>query len=151
MKILICGDRNWSNIKIIDEYIKTLPKDTVIIEGGCRGADAIAGFLAKKCGLKVEVYPANWTKYGKSAGPIRNREMLNKGKPDLVVAFHDDIDSSKGTKNMVWLAIEKGVEVHNLTSNGETYLYDTKHKEFINVTISPKMQKLLDEGYFKEI
>lgn len=148
MRVLICGDRRWSNIKIIDDYVKSLPKDTVIIEGNCSGADSMAGFIAKKCGLIVEVYPANWDKYGKSAGPIRNREMLNKGKPDLVVAFHDDIDKSKGTKNMVSLAREKRLQIENRTSDGSVYLYDYHNKVFVNITISPTMRKLLDKGFF---
>jgi hypothetical protein len=56
-------------------------------------------------------YPAQWHKYGRAAGPIRNQQMLAEGKPDLVLAFHDDIDGSRGTKDMVNRARRAGVKV----------------------------------------
>jgi hypothetical protein len=111
LRILICGDRNWNNFKIIEDFILTLPKDTVIIEGDCRGADKISGYLARKHGLEVIPVPAKWNTYGKKAGPIRNQEMLNKYKPELVVAFHNDIKHSKGTKAMITQAIKAGIQV----------------------------------------
>lgn len=111
MKILICGSRNYTNWAKILNYVKSLPKDTVIIEGEAKGADTLARLAAEECGLKVERYPANWNEYGKAAGQIRNRQMLNEGKPDLVVAFSDDLDNSKGTKNMVSIAKSAGIPV----------------------------------------
>jgi hypothetical protein len=88
-----------------------LSKDTKIIEGDCRGADKISGFLARKHGLEVIPVPAKWNVYGLAAGPIRNQEMLDKYKPNLVVAFHNDIEHSKGTRDMVNRAIKAGIEV----------------------------------------
>lgn len=57
-------------------------------------------------------HPADWNKYGKVAGPIRNSEML-KLHPDidLVLAFHDDLSESKGTRDMVHKAQKAGIEV----------------------------------------
>lgn len=110
-RILICGDRNWTNFKLIEDFILTLPKDTVIIEGDCRGADKISGFLARKHGLEVIVVSAKWNKYGLKAGPIRNQEMIDDYKPDLVIAFHNDLEHSKGTKDMVQKAINFGIKV----------------------------------------
>jgi hypothetical protein len=111
MRILICGDRNWNNFKVIEDFILTLPKDTVIIEGDCRRADKISGYLARKHGLEVLVFPAKWEKYGNAAGPIRNKQMLDEGKPDLVVAFHNDLEHSKGTQNTVNQAMKVNIEV----------------------------------------
>ncbi len=54
--------------------------------------------------MPVEAYPAEWARYHHAAGPIRNKQMLTEGKPDLVIAFHNDIEKSKGSKNMVALA-----------------------------------------------
>lgn len=100
-RILICGDRNWNKYGLIDTFVGGLPKDTVIIQGMCRGADTIARSAALRYGLAVEDYPAYWDLYGRAAGPIRNAVMIKKGKPDIVVAFHDNIEKSKGTKNML--------------------------------------------------
>lgn len=57
-------------------------------------------------GFPVERYPADWERYGKRAGPIRNRKMLDQG-PDLVVAFGGD----KGTADCVREARRRGIAV----------------------------------------
>ena len=80
-----------------------------IIHGCAKGADSIAGRVAEKNGWSVEEYPADWNYYGNGAGIIRNRQMLKKGKPDLVLAFWDG--KSRGTANMIELAERAGVTV----------------------------------------
>lgn len=110
MRVIVCGSRNWVDCKTIEEEIQKLPKDSIIITGGCKGADVIAHETASLYGYKTEVYNAEWNKYGKSAGPKRNLLMLNTGV-DLVLAFHEDIESSKGTKHMVKIAKDKNVLV----------------------------------------
>jgi hypothetical protein len=62
--------------------------------------------------MKLKVFSANWEKHGLAAGPIRNRQMLTEGKPDLVIAFHENIEKSKGTKNMLELAKQAGVATY---------------------------------------
>ena len=111
MRVLVCGSRCWVDRAVIRRELRRLPKDTVIIEGEAPGADAIARAEAEKLGLIVEPYPADWAKYHRAAGPIRNRQMLVEGKPDLVLAFHRDIDGSKGTRNMVDQAVKAGLVV----------------------------------------
>jgi hypothetical protein len=111
MRILICGSRTWNHPEDIDVFIKSLPKDTIIIEGECRGADIQAKLSAIKHKLTVESYPAQWARYGKGAGILRNTEMLETGKPDLVVAFHENLTKSRGTLNMITQAMAKGVPV----------------------------------------
>lgn len=111
MKVLICGDREWTNISMIRRELEKLPKNTLIIHGAARGADSIADKVARELGFKKPIkYPADWTKYGKGAGPIRNREML-KEDPDLVLAFHNSIENSKGTKDMIEISKERGIKV----------------------------------------
>jgi hypothetical protein len=110
MKILICGDRNWCNEELVREQLAKLPPETIIIEGEAKGADTLARRIAEELGLEVRKYPAKWQTYGKAAGPIRNREML-KENPELVMAFHDDIQNSKGTKDMVTIAQKAGITV----------------------------------------
>ena len=100
-RVLICGDRNWKDYESIDNFVKKLPKGTVIIQGMCRGADLMARRAGLKHGFEVKDYSADWSKYGNAAGPIRNKQMLDEGKPDIVIAFHENISQSKGTKNML--------------------------------------------------
>ena len=111
MRILICGARDFSDKIIIDNFILSLEKDTVIIEGEAKGADSIARDCAIFHGLTVEKYPADW-KIGRKAGPIRNKQMLVEGKPDYVVGYSNDIKSSRGTRNMLKQALKAGIEAY---------------------------------------
>jgi hypothetical protein len=106
---LICGDRNWTDVETIENFIRSLPPDTVIIHGNARGADKIAERKAKEHGLTVKGYSADWNRYGKAAGPIRNERMLLEGRPDRVVAFHNDLSKSRGTADMLRQAEKRGV------------------------------------------
>ncbi len=117
-KALICGDRNWTDRDSIRLWIAKLQDMgyNTIIEGESRGADTIASEEAKLAGMNVLRFPAKWSEYGKAAGPVRNRQMLSEGKPNLVVAFHNNIENSKGTKNMCEQAKAKGIEVILVTS-----------------------------------
>jgi hypothetical protein len=106
---LITGDRNWTDKRLIQEWLKRLDI-TAVIEGGARGADALAGQSASELGIEVAEVPADWDKHGRAAGPIRNAEML-KLNPDIVLAFHGNLRESKGTKDMVRRANKAGVPV----------------------------------------
>jgi hypothetical protein len=59
-------------------------------------------------------YFANWKLFGLSAGPIRNQQMLDEGKPDFVIAFHDNLYASRGTQDMVTRAMKAGVPVRKV-------------------------------------
>ena len=93
-------------------FIESLPLDTIIIEGECIGADKQSRIFAEKRGIQVLRFPADWEKYGKGEGVIRNTQMLIEGKPDIVVAFHNDIENSKGTKNMIIQSLKIGLSVY---------------------------------------
>ena len=108
-RILICGDRNWKDVETIENFISSLSPDTVIIHGNSRGADKIAERKAKEHGLTVKGYSADWDRYGRAAGPIRNKRMLLEGRPDRVVAFHNDLSKSRGTADMLRQAEKRGV------------------------------------------
>lgn len=101
MVILIAGSRSWTNHRIIQEYIHSLPESVTIITGGAKGADSIAHEIAKRAGLQTKVYLADWNKYGRGAGMIRNKEMI--ADADMVCCFWDG--ESTGTKNTIDLAI----------------------------------------------
>ena len=110
MTIIVCGDRNWTNVESIRRVLSYFPADTVVIEGGARGADRIAAGVARSLGMHVREFPANWTGQGRAAGPVRNKRMLAE-QPAQVLAFHSDIEKSKGTKHMVTIALEAGIPV----------------------------------------
>jgi hypothetical protein len=109
-RVLVCGDRNWSDRKFLQDYLDKINIDT-LIQGDCSGADIMAKEYAGEKKITCLSFPAQWKKYGNRAGPIRNALMLEEGKPDLVVAFHDDIDNSKGTKDMKNKAKKAGLPV----------------------------------------
>lgn len=104
LRLLVCGDRDWED----DEFIRMILTNNwkrikVIIQGECRGADLFAkqwgeDILGKKY---VFGFRAKWLVYGKAAGPIRNQQMIDEGKPDFVLAFHDNFAASKGTVDMI--------------------------------------------------
>lgn len=111
-KILICGDRFRTKTGPIKRELEQLSRNTIIVHGACRGADSLAGYLARKLGFKnIKEYPADWKQYGKAAGHIRNRLML-KENPDIITvfAFHEHIEKSKGTKDMLAVAEAAGIE-----------------------------------------
>ena len=58
-RILICGDRNWSDKALLEAFVASLPKDSIIIEGECRGVDKMAGEAAEKFKLEVLKFPAD--------------------------------------------------------------------------------------------
>tara|TARA_Y100000310_G_scaffold341525_1_gene440936 strand:- start:879 stop:1235 length:357 start_codon:yes stop_codon:yes gene_type:complete len=114
MRLLVCGDRNWTDKnKIRQEVIElcSIAHISVIIEGGARGADRLAGEVADELDISLLVFPAKWTEFGKSAGPRRNQQMLDEGQPDQVLAFHNNIQESKGTKHMIDIAQRSNIPV----------------------------------------
>jgi len=111
MRVLVCGSRDWELISLIRQELSKLDRGAVIIHGACRGADSIAGIAAQELGLRVREFPADWGRYGRAAGPIRNKQMLDEGKPDVVWAFHENFLKSKGTRNMVDLAMGEKIPV----------------------------------------
>lgn len=114
MRLLICGDRNWTDNDYIYRRLKALqqgylaPPALWMIHGGAKGADTAAQAAAILLGIPYDVYPAEWDKYGRAAGPIRNQQMLDSGV-DEVWAFHHDLSQSKGTAHMVGIARKAGV------------------------------------------
>ena len=111
MRVLVCGDRNWTDKELMHRYIGALPSGTTVMHGGARGADSIAGEIAQSHGLQVELFEADWARYGRGAGPVRNRRMIETG-PDLVLAFHNYLwTGSKGTRDCVKRALSAGIHV----------------------------------------
>lgn len=124
MKVLVCGSRNFGlpDIIAVRLYEFTLTDKLkepwpVIIHGAATGADSIADRHARRLGLEVQPFPANWEEFGKAAGSLRNKYMLEQ-EPDLVIAFVRDPNNSPGTANMVLQALCAGVKVEVHTYDG---------------------------------
>ncbi len=111
MRILITGDRNWTDKDKIRAMLSSVPDVEEVIEGEARGADTLGKEVAQELEIPVESYPADWSKYHKAAGHIRNQQMLDEGKPNLVLAFHSHIEQSRGTADMIRRAKKAGIEV----------------------------------------
>lgn len=110
MRVLVCGGRDYTDRDKVFAELDSLHNAhhfTYLIEGGARGADRLAYAWAISHGIHGMEYPAEWDEYGHAAGPIRNRRMLDHGKPDLVVAF----PGGSGTADMIGLARAAGVPV----------------------------------------
>ena len=109
MRILVCGGRDYSDketmSKVLADYFYG-PED-VLICGMARGADLISHEYVSKTDAHIEEYPALWDEHGRAAGPIRNQQMLDDGKPDLVIAF----PGGRGTAHMKNIAKKAGVKV----------------------------------------
>lgn len=118
MRIQITGSRDFTNRHLIEAAIveemaasDDWPRITpTVVHGGARGADQIAGYVAQRRNLNVEVFLANWKRYGNMAGPIRNVEMLDT-KPDVVLAFFKRGAKNAGTRNLVNEARLRGIPV----------------------------------------
>jgi len=112
-KVVIAGSRGFSNYKLLketcDKYLREKKKthNIVIISGHARGADSLGEKYASDEDLDLEIYPADWKKYGKSAGFMRNEQMADIA--DAVIAFWNG--ESHGTKHMIDIAEEKGLNV----------------------------------------
>jgi hypothetical protein len=119
MRVLVCGGRNFTNRALLEAELERLHRAhifTVLIEGDARGADRMAGAWAEARGIAHEVFKADWDGLGSKAGPIRNQQMLDEGRPDLVVAF----PGRSGTDHMKRIARAAGidvVEVEQMRSN----------------------------------
>jgi hypothetical protein len=109
-RILICGSRDFNDENAIAKVIIKYQAGDILICGMAKGADSIAFELGKLRGMEVMEFPANWDLYGRAAGPIRNQQMLDKGKPEKVYAFYSDKEKSKGTKDMVKRSRKAGVK-----------------------------------------
>ena len=110
MKVLICGGRDYTNEGYLRDELEAfdaLTPITCVVHGGQRGVDKFANTWALDNGIEVREYKADWEQFGRSAGPIRNKLMLYKEEPDLVIAF----PGNRGTAHMIEISEEQGYPV----------------------------------------
>lgn len=106
MKVVVAGSRSgWAGS--IQEAVDASGFEvTELVHGAAGGVDSQAALWARANGIPERSFPAAWGKWGRSAGPIRNREMAEYA--DALIALPGDI----GTRNMVKQARERGMQVY---------------------------------------
>lgn len=107
MKIAIVGSRDYPSLDDVRRYVQSLPLVTIIVSGGAIGVDSVAEEVAKARGMEVEIFYPDWKKHGRSAGFIRNEQIVKAA--DKVVCFW--YNKSKGTAHDIKLARRYGKEL----------------------------------------
>lgn len=125
MRVIVCGDRNYTDEKYVWDRLDDQDRRqqgglTYVIDGTAAGADTF-GFNWRKYRQRAGArYAPHWRHakecepgckkpVGKVAGVLRNQQMLDEGKPEIVIAFHNDIAGSKGTRDMIKRAVKAGI------------------------------------------
>lgn len=149
-KVIIAGSRDFDNFISAEHNLLSFFKafgihstDIEIISGGARGADKIGEQFAKKYNIKLTVFPAQWDKYGKSAGMIRNAEMAQYAKDGILFAFWDG--KSTGTKNMIDAARRNNMTVliyEYKKVNGEKMTFVQNDDRILNIDMN-KVKEML--------
>ena len=121
-RLIVCGGVDFNDygfFKSQMDRLITYYESVRLVSGHARGADAFAERYAAETGIPIQVFPAEWKKYGKAAGPIRNRAMLDYAKEEapVVAAFWDG--QSRGTGNMLKQAKAAGAECHVFSYVGQ--------------------------------
>ena len=107
-KVCICGGRDFLNYNLFKKKCDSILEnitDIEIISGGASGADFLAEIYAEEKGYKMSRFPADWKKYKKRAGIIRNKEMIKQA--DFVIAYWNGV--SKGTASSIKFTEQKGI------------------------------------------
>lgn len=116
-RILVTGSRDWADHEAVLFELAGLALQhpgAVVVHGACRtGADRFAALAAKAVGLAQEPHPADWHRWNRAAGPIRNEEMV-KLSADLCLAFIKD--GSQGATHCADLAEKAGIPVRRFTA-----------------------------------
>lgn len=101
MRVAIVGSRDFPHMDWVLREVSFLPQGSCVISGGARGVDRAAVLQAQEIGLETLVFPADWDKYGKRAGFLRNQQIVMAA--DRIVAFWDG--ESKGTAHTISMAM----------------------------------------------
>ena len=115
MRVIFTGSRHWADPWMVDNVLKGLMARFgrfTVVHGDGRGADHIVDCLARRYDLPIEPYAADWDRYGRRAGPLRNVLMVQAGA-DLCVAFKHDLNPARsgGTEHTVALCCKEGIDV----------------------------------------
>lgn len=121
MRVLVFGGRDYEDRWMVDRVLDDVHNAvgiSVVVEGEAPGADTLGKAWARKRGVDVDPYPADWDGEGRSAGPKRNQRMLDEGRPELGVAF----PGGRGTADMRRRLDAAGVRVIEVDEYSAEYL-----------------------------
>ena len=110
-RVAIVGSRDYPRLTDVEDYMRALPTETLIVTGGARGVDLYAEHFARDRGMPLAILPAHWGVHGRSAGYRRNEWVVRLA--DRVVAFWDG--KSKGAKHTIDIARRAGKPVEVIT------------------------------------
>lgn len=121
-KVIIAGSREFDNYDMLKEKCDKIlsrkvneGEEIVIVSGTARGADTLGEKYAEERGYKIERYPANWDKYGKKAGYLRNKKMAEVSNACIV--FLSSKAENKGSKMMISIATEEKLLIRVITES----------------------------------
>lgn len=98
MKLAVVGSRSFCDESKLEQALESYKgRVTLVVSGGAKGADSLAESWASKNGIATKVFKPDWQKYGRGAGMVRNKEIIENC--DECVAFWDG--KSKGTENSI--------------------------------------------------
>lgn len=107
MNVLVCGGRAYDSFENVTFALGQCPvKISMIVQGGARGADALAKRWATDHQIHYAEVPALWDTFGKSAGFRRNNAMLR-----LNIGYCVAFPGGRGTTSMIELCKKAGVPV----------------------------------------
>jgi hypothetical protein len=111
--VAIVGSRGFTDTMLVQRCVRrllALHDNLRIVSGGARGADRQAELAAAELDVPIVIHPAEWDRFGRSAGFRRNETIVNDA--DMLVAFFADGPRSRGTTHSLSLALTKGIPVH---------------------------------------
>lgn len=109
MRTIIAGSRENVTLQdVFDAIDSSNFYISTVLSGTAKGADKFGEIWAECADIPIERYPANWDKYGKSAGYIRNEQMAENAS--ALIAVWDG--KSKGTMHMIAIAASKGLKMY---------------------------------------
>ncbi len=112
LRLAVVGSRHCTDLPTVDAYVQPLHEQLgdrlSLVSGAAKGVDTLARDIAQQRGIPLTEFPANWAQYGRAAGPIRNKQLVQAS--DAVLAF--SAPTSTGTRNTITLAEKQGLPVH---------------------------------------
>lgn len=148
MRVLVCGGRNFRDVAFLEKKLDELHEVynfSLVIHGDARGADMLSMMWAEKRDIPWWGFPAQWITFGLKAGFRRNTEMLEVGKPELVIAF----EGGNGTADTTFKALSAHLKVIKISRHNErmkTRSAAKTEKKKVVAETSEKFKEALAEG-----
>jgi hypothetical protein len=126
--VIVSGSRTITDYDVVKQVIESSPWFGSIAQvyvGDAKGVDALVVRWCKENGIGYTIFRAEWGRYGRSAGPERNGEMIQQGGEALIAVWDGE---SKGTKDMMRQARKHSIPVHSVEVKREAFpIGDIRH------------------------